>query len=74
MLVARVSQKTEGVRKSTTLIGSSVVLATVVGLGLFLRDHAAVADEFGGLAKSCLTCHQVFLFDGARTAQTELQP
>jgi hypothetical protein len=38
------------------------------------RDHAAVADEFGGLAKSCVTCHQVFLFDDARTAHTELRP
>jgi hypothetical protein len=172
--VARVSQKRKGVRKSTTLIGSSVVLATVVGLGLFLRprpvaretlpvsatipeaarqvvrtkmqrhdsqmralisrvvlldddgvarvagevfdepalarpvagdelngllpepffvlqdelkararrlviasqrrDHAAVADEFGGLAKSCVTCHQVFLLEGAPTAHTEFRP
>jgi len=166
--------ETEGVRKSTTLIGSSVALATVVGLGLFLRprpvaretlpasiaipeaarqvvrskmqrhdsqmralisrvvlldddgvarvagevfdepalarpvagdelngllpeqffvlqdelksrarrlviasqrrDHNAVADEFGGLARSCVACHQAFVLDGARPAHTELQP
>ncbi|HXU04783.1 MAG TPA: hypothetical protein VN903_27660 [Polyangia bacterium] len=25
------------------------------------RDHDAIADEFGALAKSCVSCHQVFL-------------
>lgn len=39
------------------------------------RDHAAIADEFGALAKSCVTCHQVFL-NGESTQLThgELRP
>jgi hypothetical protein len=32
------------VRKSTTLIGSSVALATVVGLGLFLRPRPVARE------------------------------
>jgi hypothetical protein len=26
------------------------------------RDRASVIDEFGGLARSCVACHQVYLF------------
>jgi hypothetical protein len=26
------------------------------------RDHAAMADEFATLAKSCITCHQIYLY------------
>ena len=33
------------------------------------RDHAAIADEFGALAHSCVSCHQVFL-DGPRSELT----
>ena len=39
------------------------------------RDHAAMADEFGALARSCVGCHQVFL-EGPRTelTRTETRP
>ena len=33
------------------------------------RDHAAIADEFGALARSCVSCHQVFL-EGPRSDLT----
>jgi hypothetical protein len=34
------------------------------------HDHAAVADEFAALAKTCVACHQVFLYgDGTQAAQ-----
>jgi hypothetical protein len=37
------------------------------------RDHAAIADEFGALARSCVNCHQVFL-EGDRAALTNTEP
>ena len=39
------------------------------------RDHGAIADEFGALARSCVSCHQVFL-EGPRTelTRTETRP
>jgi hypothetical protein len=37
------------------------------------RDHAAIADEFGALARSCVSCHQVFL-EGDRTTLTHTEP
>ena len=33
------------------------------------RDHAAMADEFGALAKSCVSCHEVYLHGDAPTAE-----
>ena len=33
------------------------------------RDHAAIADEFGALAKSCVSCHEVYLHGEAPTAE-----
>ena len=36
------------------------------------RDHAAIADEFGALARGCVTCLQVFL-EGERTALTNTE-
>ena len=36
------------------------------------RDHAAIADEFGALARSCVNCHQVFL-EGDRTPLTNTE-
>lgn len=39
------------------------------------HDHAAVADEFGALAKTCVACHQVFLYgDGHGPTTTETRP
>jgi hypothetical protein len=33
------------------------------------RDHAAMADEFAALAKSCVSCHEVYLHGDAPTAE-----
>ena len=33
------------------------------------RDHAAMADEFAALAKSCVSCHEVYLHGEAPTAE-----
>ena len=33
------------------------------------RDHAAIADEFGALAKSCVSCHEVYLHGDTPTAE-----
>jgi hypothetical protein len=39
------------------------------------RDHAAIAEEFAALAKSCVSCHQVFLHgDSAALTNTEMRP
>jgi hypothetical protein len=39
------------------------------------RDHEAAAHEFGQLAKTCVSCHQVFLYgDRAAAATRALQP
>jgi hypothetical protein len=39
------------------------------------RNHAAIADEFGALAKSCVTCHEVYLHgDGASAPAAEARP
>lgn len=39
------------------------------------HDHATMASELGVLAKSCVSCHQVFLYGEAGTAaRTEAQP
>ena len=36
------------------------------------HDRQAVANEFGALAKSCVSCHQVFLFGaGAQPPRAE---
>jgi hypothetical protein len=36
------------------------------------HDRAAVADEFGALSKSCVSCHEVYLFEtGARAPHPE---
>jgi len=36
------------------------------------HDHGAIAEEFGALAKGCVTCHEVFLHgDGAAPTNTE---
>jgi hypothetical protein len=37
------------------------------------RDHDAIADEFGSLAKICVSCHQVFLH-GESTPLTHGEP
>jgi len=34
-----------------------------------LGDHAAMADEFAALAKSCVSCHDVYLHGDRRTAE-----
>ncbi len=33
------------------------------------RDHAAMADEFAALAKSCVSCHEVYLHGDTPTAE-----
>jgi hypothetical protein len=33
------------------------------------RDHAAMADEFAALAKSCVSCHEVYLHGDAPAAE-----
>jgi hypothetical protein len=39
------------------------------------HDHAAVADEFASLAKTCVNCHQVFLYgDSGAVTRTETRP
>jgi hypothetical protein len=35
------------------------------------HDREAVANEFGGLAKSCVSCHQVFLYGDGTTPHAE---
>jgi Cytochrome C' len=37
------------------------------------RDHSAIAEEFGALARSCVSCHQVFLH-GESTQLTNEEP
>lgn len=36
------------------------------------RDHTAIAEEFGALARSCVSCHQAFL-EGSRTELTNTE-
>jgi hypothetical protein len=39
------------------------------------HDRAAIADEFGALAKSCVACHATYLFEtGARNPRAEADP
>jgi hypothetical protein len=39
------------------------------------RNHAAMAEEFAALARSCVTCHDVYLRgDGERPAAAEARP
>ena len=33
------------------------------------RDHAAMADEFAALAKSCVTCHEIYLHGDTPAAE-----
>jgi hypothetical protein len=33
------------------------------------RDHATIADEFAALAKSCVSCHEVYLHGDTPTAE-----
>ena len=62
--MARLSQYQQAVRKTVTIAGS-VVLATVIGLGLFLRprptaqDHLAAPATLSAMARQALRTKMV---------------